>query len=107
MASDRAGTPTAFVAEEQPAGGSAESANAGPLRAANSLQLAAAPAFAIMALLTAVGGDSPSSVLCGRPGSMSPLSGMVVMYLLMSVFHSARWLELIRRDSLGLRQKST
>ena len=53
------------------------------------LSLAAAPTFAIMALLTGVlGGD----MLCS---AASPLSGMVPMYALMSAFHSAPWLKLI------------
>ena len=53
------------------------------------LSLAAAPTFAMMALLTGVlGGD----MLCS---AAPPLSGMVPMYLLMSAFHSAPWLKLI------------
>jgi hypothetical protein len=53
------------------------------------LSLAAAPSFALMALLTGVlGGD----MLCS---AASPLSGMVPMYALMSAFHSAPWLKLI------------
>jgi hypothetical protein len=65
--------------------------NAATTGAANFLTLAAAPTFAIMALLTAVlGGGSPEA-LCGA----SPLTGMVAMYLLMSAFHLAPWLKLI------------
>jgi len=57
------------------------------------LSLAAAPTFAIMALLTGLGG-SPMDSLCSS-GHGVPLSGMVTMYLLMSAFHSPPWLNLI------------
>ena len=58
------------------------------------LYLAAAPTFAMMALLTGVlGGGSPDA-LCSV-ASASPLGGMVPMYLLMSAFHLAPWLKLI------------
>jgi hypothetical protein len=60
------------------------------------LCLAAAPTFAIMALLTGVFGGGPPDVLCSAAQDASPLSGMVPMYLLMSAFHSAPWLRLIR-----------
>jgi hypothetical protein len=58
------------------------------------LSLAAAPTFAIMALLTGVLGGGPMDGLCSA-GHGSSLSGMVPMYLLMSAFHSAPWLKLI------------
>jgi hypothetical protein len=58
------------------------------------LCLAASPAFAIMALMTGVLGGSPMDML-GSAGHGSPLAGMVPMYILMSVFHSAPWLRLI------------
>ena len=62
--------------------------------AADWLYLAAAPTFAIMALLTAVlSGGSP---LCSA-ASVSPVTGMVPMYLLMSAFHLPPWLKLISR----------
>ncbi|XIA62529.1 hypothetical protein ACFIOY_23685 [Bradyrhizobium sp. TZ2] len=71
-----------------------ENGNAAAIGAADWLYLAAAPTFAIMALLTGVlGGGSPDA-LCST-ASASPLSGMVPMYLLMSAFHSAPWLKLI------------
>ena len=62
--------------------------------AADWLCLAAAPTFAVMALLAAVPGGGPSDMLCVAEGA-SPLNGMVAMYLLMSTFHSAPWLKLI------------
>ncbi len=64
------------------------------LGAADWLRLAAAPTFAVMALLTALVGGS--SDLCAMPGA-SPLTGMALMYLLMSAFHTAPWLKLRRR----------
>jgi len=76
-----------------------ESGSAAATGAADWLYLAAAPTFAIMALLTAVlGGGSP---LCSM-ASASPLTGMVPMYLLMSAFHLAPWLKLIshRRNAI-------
>jgi len=54
------------------------------------LSLAAAPVFAVMALLTAVSG-SPD-MLCA---SGSPLTGMAAMYGLMSAFHLPPWLKLV------------
>ena len=68
--------------------------NAAAHRAAGWLSLAAAPTFAIMALLTVRGGGAPD-MLCSGAQAASPLSGMVPMYLLMSAFHSAPWLTLI------------
>ena len=77
-----------------------ENGNAAATGAADWLHLAAAPTFAIMALLTGVlGGGSPDA-LCSIV-SASPLSGMVPMYLLMSAFHSAPWLKLISSRRSG------
>jgi hypothetical protein len=80
-----------------------ESGHAAALGAADWLCLAAAPTFAIMALLTGVGGGPPD-MLCAAAHEASPLSGMVPMYLLMSGFHSAPWLKLIssRRSTILL-----
>ncbi|MBR0713696.1 hypothetical protein JQ632_07020 [Bradyrhizobium liaoningense] len=61
--------------------------------AAHWLRLAAAPTFAIMALLTAAFGGS-ADALCSATGA-SLLGGMVPMYLLMTAFHAAPWLKLI------------
>jgi predicted phage tail protein len=57
------------------------------------LSLAAAPTFAVMALLTHLSGGPPDS-LCSV-GTSLHLGGMVPMYLLMSAFHAAPWLKLI------------
>jgi hypothetical protein len=62
--------------------------------AAGLLGLAAAPTFAIMALLATLNGGPPD-MLCLGAQDASPLSGMALMYLLMSAFHSAPWLKLI------------
>ena len=61
--------------------------------AADWLSLAAAPTFAVMALMTAVGGQPQWLCAAGHLGS--PVSGMAPMYLLMSAFHTAPWLRLI------------
>jgi hypothetical protein len=59
------------------------------------LSLAAAPTFAIMALLTGVLGAHPPDMLCATAHDAWPLGGMVPMYLLMSAFHAPPWLKLI------------
>jgi hypothetical protein len=63
-------------------------------RGANFLCLAAAPSFAIMALLTAFAGGSAPDMLCATAQPAPPLSGMAAMYGLMSAFHAAPWLKL-------------
>jgi hypothetical protein len=65
------------------------------LGTADWLRFAAAPTFAIMALLTGVLGGGPRDMLCSAAQDASPLSGMVSMYMLMSAFHAAPWLKLI------------
>ena len=77
---------------------------AAALGAADWLCLAAAPTFAIMALLTGVLGGGPPDMLCSSAQDASPLGGMVPMYLLMSVFHSAPWLTLISGPRRGPRR---
>jgi hypothetical protein len=59
-----------------------------PQDAAAWLGLAAAPTFAVMALLTAIAGGAPDM-------HASPLGGMSPMYALMGAFHSAPWLKRI------------
>lgn len=75
--------------------------NAAAIGAADFLYLAAAPTFAIMAVLTTVLGRGSVDALCS---SASPLSGMVPMYLLMSAFHLAPWLKLISHRRNGVRR---
>ena len=85
MASRPAGLRQAF-------GNSRES----PVRVAAAwLSLAAAPTFAVMALLTGIHGADIPDMLCSAARHPSPLNGMVPMYLLMSAFHLAPWLKLI------------
>lgn len=74
-----------------------------PRDAADWICLAAAPALAIMAVLTGVLGGGPPDLLCSSTQDASPLSGMVPMYLLMSAFHSAPWLRLISRERSAVR----
>lgn len=85
-----------------PGSGACAGRNAAALGAADWLCLAAAPTFAVMALLTGLGGGPPD-VLCLSAGA-SPLHGMVAMYLLMSAFHSAPWLKLISSRRSGVRR---
>jgi hypothetical protein len=86
--------------QHEAAGGGAGGGRAAP-GMGDWLCLAAAPTFAIMALLTGIlGGDAPA-MLCAAMRDMSPLCGMVPMYLLMSAFHLPPWLKLLasRRGS--------
>lgn len=70
-----------------------ERAHEAAFRAADWLCFAAAPTFAVMALLTSVSGGQ-ADFLCSAERA-SPFGGMVPMYLLMSAFHSAPWLKLV------------
>ena len=74
--------------------------------AARMLALAAAPTFAMMALLTGLGG-SPHDRLCSSAQDASALGGMVPMYLLMSAFHAAPWLTLVSSRRSGARRAGT
>jgi len=80
-----------------------ESGHAGALRAVDWLRLAAAPTFAIMALLTAAHSGGQPDILCSAAAHTSPLSGMTQMYLLMSAFHLAPWLKLVSSRRSGAR----
>lgn len=89
-----------IATRHETAGAGARRGDAAAPGAAEWLCLAAAPTFAIMALLTGVLGDGSPHMLCSAAHDASRLSGMVPMYVLMSAFHSAPWLKLIcsRRD---------
>jgi hypothetical protein len=80
-----------FAAKRQTSGAGAQGASTVARGAADLLCLAAAPTFAIIALLATVLGGS-SDMPCAPAGDPSPLSGMGLMYLLMSVFHCPPWL---------------
>ncbi len=67
------------------------------------LSLAAAPTFAIMALLTVIQGDGMQGMVCAAARNASPLTGMATMYLLMAAFHLAPWLRLITNWRSGAR----
>ncbi|MET2825766.1 hypothetical protein [Mesorhizobium shangrilense] len=82
-----------------------ENTKTATLGIADWLCLAAAPTFALMALLTCVLGGS-TSMMCMpeiSPLAGLPLTGMPAMYLLMSAFHLAPWLRVIsgRQARLG------
>ena len=57
------------------------------------LSLAAAPTFALMAVISAMGDVGSSSMACSMHNS--GLTGMVSMYALMSAFHIRPWLNLV------------
>ncbi|NLS16322.1 hypothetical protein HGP16_07090 [Rhizobium sp. P40RR-XXII] len=69
-----------------------------PVIASRLLALAAAPSFALMTGLSAYGASG--DMICSTQGS-AMLSGMVPMYLLMTVFHCRPWLKLLAREGNG------
>ena len=77
--------------------------HAAALGGADWLGLAATPTFALMALVTAVSGNSSMDMemLCASAQHASSLNGMSLMYLLMSAFHIAPWLRRAARLSRG------
>ncbi|MDI1283384.1 MAG: hypothetical protein PSV46_03215 [Reyranella sp.] len=66
-------------------------------RLADWLSFAAAPTFALMALLTSDLDGGPMEALCSSAHGASLLTGMVPMYLLMSAFHAAPWLKYFKK----------
>ena len=75
--------------------GKAASLPEGEIDVAGWLGLAAAPSFALMAWVSAVG--SPGMVVCGVASAFLPINDMALMYLLMSLFHLPPWLKLLSR----------
>jgi hypothetical protein len=61
------------------------------------LSFAAAPMFALMAAFAAIPQGGAHQMSCSPAAGMSPLCGMVAMYVLMSAFHCQPWLRLISR----------
>jgi hypothetical protein len=94
-----------FAPQGEVGGGSCGIGAAAALGAADWLCLAAAPTFAIMALLTGAAGGGRMAAMCSPLGDAWPVGGMVPMYLLMSAFHSPPWLKLISSRSGGARRR--
>ncbi len=61
--------------------------------AAGWLGLAAAPTFALMAWISAVG--SPDMTMCSATSAVVPINDMALMYVLMSLFHLLPWMKLL------------
>jgi len=66
-----------------------------PARVAELLRFAAAPTFAVLALLS--GGEADMLCLHVSPPPELSLGGMSVMYGVMSAFHLGPWLKLLAR----------
>ena len=98
------GSATMTAAQRETGGACAGGGSTAALGAADCLSLAAAPTFAIMALLTGVLGGGPPDMLCAAAHDASPLSGMVPMYVLMSAFHAAPWLKIVAGRRGGARR---
>jgi hypothetical protein len=94
MSGSTPGTNVMIATKHETVGACAEDGDGTGLGAADWLSLAAAPSFALMALLTPLLGGT-QDFLCVAAQNASPLSGMVPMYWLMSAFHLAPWLKLI------------
>jgi len=90
------------------AGGRAGSGNPAARGAADFVRLAAAPTFAIMALLTGVLGGRPphinNTAAQSAAQDASSLSGMIPLSVLMSAFHSTPWLKLVSSRRSGARR---
>lgn len=68
-----------------------------PFRVADWLALGAAPAFALMAVVTGILECGAHQMTCSATMHVSPLTGMVPMYVLMSGFHFTPWLQRVSR----------
>jgi hypothetical protein len=73
-------------------------------RVADWLSLAAAPTFALMAVVTGIPDSGAQQMSCSM--HMSPVSGMAPMYALMSAFHFTTWLKLAFRWRGGARAQA-
>lgn len=93
------GRQSAIMAGARPATGCASSGSGqrAVLGVAGWLSLAATPTFAIMALISSVTAIGQPDVICSATHDMLPLTGMISMYVLMSVFHLTPWLKLASR----------
>lgn len=65
--------------------------------AAGRLGLAAAPTFALMAWISAVG--APGMTMCSAASAFAPINDMALMYVLMSLFHLSPWMKLLSARS--------
>lgn len=79
---------------EHPSTTSRDGSGASASLVTRGLALMASPIFAVLGLWTGLVGDLPQMVCHSMPGS-STISGMSVMYFLMSAFHVSPWLMLI------------
>jgi hypothetical protein len=61
------------------------------------LGLAAAPTFALMAWISAIG--PADMAMCSAASAFVPINDMALMYLLMSLFHLSPWLKLFSARS--------
>jgi hypothetical protein len=75
-----------------------------PTRTAHVLSFAPTPTFALLAFLSATRESGVQNWVCSATHNSSALTGMVAMYLLMSLFHSIPWLRLIDRQHNLLHQ---
>jgi len=75
-------------------------------RALQLLSFAPTPTFALLGLLSASQEGSLENLVCSAGHGSSPLTGMVSMYLLMSVFHSTPWIRMIAQASARKRYGS-
>jgi hypothetical protein len=69
--------------------------------AADRIALGAAPTFAFMAAFTAASGSGAHAAWCAAGPHTSALDGMVLMYVLMSVFHCAPWWRLMSQKHMS------